>query len=509
MKLSFRTALVWSALSGCIALSWEIVWSRLYNFVSGSQAASFGYMLGSYLFGIAAGSLWSRRWQRPQSQDASPWRALGSLTLIANLCAFLLAPVLAWIACHRNWMFSYVWVALAGSLLGVLFPLLCHAAIPADERVGGRLSRVYLANIIGSGFGSLFTGFALMEWMGLQGICVLLLVMSYLWAEWMARGRLNWIARLGVLITLLLTAQLFDQLYERLQYKFSYREKGPFTRVLESRHGVITVNQDGAVFGNGAFDGILDLDLDAHRTPTNWNVRPYFVAALVPKIEDVLVIGVASGGWTQILANNPSIKHITAVEISHSYLDLISSTPLVAPLLTDPRVEIVIDDGRRWMKANPGRKFDAIFCNTIIHWREFSSSLLSVEFLELVKHHLRPEGITIWNTTGSIRAAATGMKVFPHTGMLMNFAIGSLVPIQPDRERWRQALTQWRLQDRPLFDLSNPADQQRLNDVLGFIDHKGLPADPHWWQWCDREMMRPWSKAPIITDDNLGHEYRR
>ncbi|MEY4483485.1 MAG: hypothetical protein RL693_937, partial [Verrucomicrobiota bacterium] len=41
-RLKFRTALIWSALSGFLALAWEIVWSRFYNFASESRAEAFG-----------------------------------------------------------------------------------------------------------------------------------------------------------------------------------------------------------------------------------------------------------------------------------------------------------------------------------------------------------------------------------------------------------------------------------------------------------------------------------
>jgi hypothetical protein len=62
--LSFRRALLWSALSGFITLAWEMLWCRLYNFISASRADVLGAVLGVYLIGLAFGSLWSRRWTR-------------------------------------------------------------------------------------------------------------------------------------------------------------------------------------------------------------------------------------------------------------------------------------------------------------------------------------------------------------------------------------------------------------------------------------------------------------
>jgi spermidine synthase len=47
---------------------------------------------------------------------------------------------------------------------------------------------------------------------------------------------------------------------------------------------------------------------------------------------------------------------------------LIKKEPEVAPILTNPKIKIVTDDGRRWLRANPGRHFDAIVSNTTWHF---------------------------------------------------------------------------------------------------------------------------------------------
>jgi hypothetical protein len=288
-------------------------------------------------------------------------------------------------------------------------------------------------------------------------------------------------------------------LYERLQYKHDYNGTMRFADVIESRHGVITVDSNQCVYGNGAYDGVIATKLE----PGSWLVRPYFLSAVRDKLENVLVIGVASGAWTQILANHPQVKHITAIELSEGYLQLIAKYPEVSSLLTNPKVEIVIDDGRRWLRRHPDTKFDAIVMNTTHHWREFASALLSKEFLTQIKAHLTPEGIAFWNCTDSPRAAKTGMDVFPHTLMVMNHCLASSAPLTPDRARWAKVLSQYQIDHKPLF-----ADDAALNAVLDFIQHEGLPVEGDKWKWMNQEHMRQsFGGAEIITDDNLGHEY--
>ena len=62
-----RLALFIVALSGFVSLSYEILWFRVYAFLTGGTAASFGVVLSAFLLGIAVGSFAARRF----CQDAS------------------------------------------------------------------------------------------------------------------------------------------------------------------------------------------------------------------------------------------------------------------------------------------------------------------------------------------------------------------------------------------------------------------------------------------------------
>lgn len=494
-EIPFPTALVWSALSGFIALSWEIVWSRVFNFASASRAPVFGFMLGSYLLGLAIGSLLSPRLLR---EKGTLRPRLARWVLFSSLICFLVAPLTAVVAVHQSWEWGYFFVILAGISIGVPFPLLCHAAIPPGRDTGSQLSRLYLANIIGSGAGSLLTGFLFMEWLSLPVLGWGLLALSWLWAESIAHFSLSNKLRAKTALAGIVALGPFQSFYERLQYKHDYNHGMHFTQIIESRHGVVTVDSSSAVYGNGAYDGIIGTRLE----PQGWLVRPYFLSAVRDRIENVLVIGVASGSWTQILVNHPQVKKVTAIELSHGYLDLIRARPEVASLLTNPKLELVIDDGRRWLRQHPDTRFDAIVMNTTHHWREFASALLSREFLTEVRAHLTPEGIAFWNCTESPRAARTGMEVFPHTVMVMNHCLASNAPLEPDRERWGKILAAYRIDGQPVV----PAGQ--LEGVLNFLNGEALPVPGNMWHWCRRPAMEAaWKDALIITDDNLGHEY--
>ncbi len=506
--LTLPQAWLLSATTGFLALAWEIAWMRLYNFASSSRAIAFGMMLGAYLLGLAAGSLWSQRWQRKTSGAASPLGTLAGLIQSANLAAFLVVPAVSWLFLLVGWPWTLVVVAAAAAFLGTILPMVCHLAIPPDARAGQRMAGIYLANIIGSGAGSLLTGFVLMEHLTLLWLCALLLCVGQvvvLALRWKAAAPMTvrrtaafWVvAALAVLLG-------YQGLWERLHYRRKYDWGMRIPKVIESRHGVILVEADGTIYGNGAYDGTLE----THLKPGSWLVRPYFISALHPAPRRVLVIGVSGGAWTQILAHHPTVTEVIGVEISDPYLKLIAQSPTVASLTTNPKVKLVIDDGRRWLKRNPQERFDLIVMNTTHHWREFASALLSREFLQLAKSHLNEGGLVAWNTTDSARATSTGLSVFPHAALIINFFVGSDTPIVPDRDRWQSVLEAWRLDGEPLFHLDTPEGRADLETCVSFIDQKGPRTSERALHWMDRAQMEAaFGQAEIITDDNLGHEF--
>jgi spermidine synthase len=503
----FKLALALACACGFISLAYEIMWARLFSFASGSLAPGFAAMLGGYLFGLAAGSLISRRWQNGNAtQSSSSWRVLSGWIVISNVVSFLVPPAASWLVLSASWVRFIPLVMLCSALMGIILPLLCHMVISADHRAGARMSYIYLANIIGAGGGSLVTGFLLTEWLRFWQIAAVLLsagvvvgagLLLFLRAARMADGLL-WVGALGLACA---SPRLHDGLFERLQFKQDYKAGFRFERVIEGRHGIISVTATNLlVYGNGVYDGVIETGL----TPGSSLIRPYFISALHPDPKQVLVIGMSAGAWTQILVNHPQVQKVTVVEIDRGYLKLIKEYPQVSSLLTNSRVQIHIDDGRRWLRRNPEQKFDAIVMNTSYHWREFASALLSKEFLETVRQHLQPDGLVMWNSTGSPRAIRTGLEVFPHVLLVGNNCVGSMSPLVPNGERWSTILKEYRIEGKPLFDLNTVEGRRDFQGVIGFIESGFGPSCRLVYR---QELLEDCGSAPIITDDNLGDEY--
>jgi spermidine synthase len=180
-------------------------------------------------------------------------------------------------------------------------------------------------------------------------------------------------------------------------------------------------------------------------------------------------------------------------------------------VLTNPKVELVIDDGRRWLNRHLNRKFDAIIQNTTFSFRPNVTNLLSAEYLRLSGSHLREGGVLMYNTTASDRAQRTGCMIFPYALREFNFMVASNEPLQLDPSRLKPVLQNYSIDGHPLFDLSNPIHRARLGEITATLDPLSLDdldGSNETMESCLSIKSRT-RDLPLITDDNMGEEWKR
>lgn len=508
MKLGHAAAV--AGVSGLLALSWEILWYRLISFITGGPASAFGVLLASYLCGLAFGSLWVRRACGDGEPTPAQLRLPSILALAAALMAWAVAPVAARLVTVGPWPLVLPLIAVAAGLQGAILPLVAHLGIAPDAKAGARLSWIYLANIVGSTLGSLITGFVLLDILNFAQVSSLLgvvgtgLALALAWlAPMPSRFVLAGAAQATAVLVAVLHGPAFGQFWERLQLKKDYSGQH-FPHVVETRSGVITVNDNGGIYGGGVYDGVFNIDLVNDR---NRILRPALILAMHPQPKRILVIGLASGSWTQLLANMPGVEDITAIEINPGYLELIGRFPQVASLLKNPKVHIVIDDGRRWLEAHPTEKFDVVVQNTSFHWRGHSTNLLRIEYLQMVGLHLGTGGLFIWNTTDSIHAQKAGCLAFADALRFDNHMAASNRPIVLNPKRFTEKIQQIRIEGRPLLDTSVPEHAKRLAEIQRLISEmpNGRTA---YFERCP-SVLDKCKDGPPVTEDNMVSEFAR
>jgi spermidine synthase len=513
--LPFKPVLALAAAGGFVSLSYEIFFFRTVSYASGSSATAFAATLSAFLVGIASGSRQAGEHCERLSREEAMRRALRGL-MLANLLGFAFLPALD----HLAWLdrgvigVAMLMVFFVARFWGALLPYLAELAIAADGESGMRTALLYLANILGAAIGTILTGFVLMDHLGLVDIaaalvaagiaCAVLLVASLHISPRAKLGR-GAAALALALVALAAGPYLSGHVLESLQWKGSPQAK-PFVHVVENRSGIITVDSEGTVFGHGMYDGRFNTDL---KHDTNGILRPYALSLFHPAPRDVLMIGLSSGSWAQVIASNPAVSTLTVIEINPGYMTLIAREPEVASILKNPKITIVTDDGRRWLTRNPARRFDAIVSNTTWHFRANVTNLLSEEFLGLVRGHLNAGGIFFYNTTDSDRVQRTGCLAFPQGARFTNHMVVSQTPIAWDFARWRRTLESYRIDGTAQFDPTRPEDVALLDRLTGLeasltstAPYEARPIEP-----CPDILARTAGKPPV-TDDNMGAEWR-
>jgi spermidine synthase len=296
------------------------------------------------------------------------------------------------------------------------------------------------------------------------------------------------------LIAFIFFSSLFQNIFEKLLFKTDYSGNS-FRYVIQNKSGVIVADEDingDIVYGGGMYDGRFNTSLVNN---TNGIDRAYMFAALKPGVENVLEIGLSSGSWARVLANHAGVKSLDIVEINPGYLELISKYPENKDVLNEEKVHIHIDDGRRWV-TRTDKKFDFILMNTTYYWRNQINNLVSCEFLNICKKHLKEGGVMYYNTTHSPDIPYTTAYVFKCTSSYGNFVAGSDHEFPGDTAIKCESLKKFYYNAKPIFDPKDTVMTRILSELVSykFTNNRDYYLNDEY--------------RHLITDDNLASEFK-
>jgi spermidine synthase len=471
----------------------------------GGRPRVFSHVLGFFLLGIALSAylvpLILRR------KKFSPLRVAGVLYWFSGAAFTTLLFLSAYYFRHGHNQFGHIFymtcVTFIGFLSGSVFPLLPEYFVKEKQAPEKITSWLYAANIFGSMLGPLVTGFILFDVLTIQSNIFLFGLLGMVLGTCLItvdsiNKREQIVVSGATLVFCVQLAYYFPQFSDRFVERMNTAvPTKKFVLTKQTRGGIIAVQHASGgdiLIGGGVYDGRFNTDPSID---SNWIRRTYAIAALHPYPNDVLEIGLGSGSWTRALLYLDAVKKLTAVEINPGYLDVIKNYPEEESIFTDPRFELHIDDGRRWLRNNPDRRFDFILINATYHWRSNSTNLMSDEFLKLIKRHLNEGGVYYCNTTDSEDLVYTVARNFKYVRKVMNIVAGSDSPFSMSDQDRRNALQHFRRSNGPIFDQHNKHGKNIIDQTLGLIGPE------------IGDITRARNDLQLITDDNMLVEYKR
>jgi spermidine synthase len=157
------------------------------------------------------------------------------------------------------------------------------------------------------------------------------------------------------------------------------------------------------------------------------------LATLVPdKPSSVFVIGLGAGVTAGAVSIEPAVERVVVAEIEplvpHAAAEYFAEANY--GVVTNPKVEIRIDDGRHALAASR-EKFDAITSDPLDPWVKGAAALYTREFWELCKSRLNEGGVVtvflqLYESTGDAVKSelATFFEAFPNGAVFSNTVNG-------------------------------------------------------------------------------------
>ncbi|MCA9673085.1 MAG: fused MFS/spermidine synthase [Myxococcales bacterium] len=181
-------ALASVAVSGAMAMAYEVAWTRALSLVIGSSTYAFSLILACVLVGLAGGAaLYARRQTsaRDQAQNLSLAHLLAALTAAAGVALLDDLPAVMLVALKKltltpgsafvlKFALCAVVVLLPSFFFGMVFPAVVRAYAALRRAPSRTTGAVYAVNTVGAIVGAFAAGFALVPALGLQATLMLL-----------------------------------------------------------------------------------------------------------------------------------------------------------------------------------------------------------------------------------------------------------------------------------------------------------------------------------------------
>jgi predicted membrane-bound spermidine synthase len=511
-------------LTGFLAVGYEIIWFRLLGVPLKDSPYVFSTILAVYLLGIALGSRWMTHYfERDRSMDRrSVFFLLQSLLGIYVLCTVAIYYWLGrstWLGAllirasfsqnyHPNtsnlslrsvwssidpFLYPILFLFIPTLLMGASFPIINCLGLKRPDRDGSTVGTVYFFNILGNVAGGVLTGFWFLQRLGteqttllfsLAGVAMFVLVRRVHGHSLSTGLRLAAIAGVTVFAILLFPGR--GDLYRVIhgeQADLRAESSLPVEVFLnEGTDAVVATFHNSEVtrcFINGAGHG---------GRPGYLFYRESIEAiAYAQNCENVLVIGYGTGSIVDTVLRVPSVKKVTLVEISATLMENLTPLTPFREMMADPRVELIIDDGRRYLFRTTD-DYDLILLDPLRTTTSHSNNIYSYEFFKLAGRHLAPGGVALVYCDEDRVLPKTLARAFEFNRLYDYFAVVSHDAFQRNDDREAALLQTFddRTRQRILKRGKYLGDREYVESLT-----QNFPINRDWKPVCEYYFWRP------------------
>ncbi len=468
-----RVAFLLVFLTGFLAVGYEIVWFRLIAVLVKASPYAFSCVLSVYLFGVALGSFLMNRYLS-KTPAANRKRLFFSLQFLIGLYVAVVIIAFVFLTKHSflgglartsfltevHPVFKLPSLESAGAffkdlyalsdillwpaflvfvptlLMGASFPLISALALTRRDREGKTVGTVYFFNIIGNTLGGVLTGYVLLpllgteltlKWFAVAGLAFGLLVHARRTPSINPSSKgvpraagLPRYALVGAAIAA--TLWLFPgrtRLYEMIHHS---PFPGSTAQIDEGIDTVVVSYED-----QDKLEAYIGGQGHGRRPGYNYYWETMEAVSFPRRLENVLIIGFGTGSITEAMLKTEGVERITIVEISRSLMKNLTRRHFFKEMLSDPRITLIIDDGRRFLLKSDA-KYDLILMDPLKSSTSYSTNLYSFEFFSLISRRLNEEGVFFAWTDEFRVMPKTVRTAFNHVRVYDYFCLASNDP---------------------------------------------------------------------------------
>ncbi|HKX60745.1 MAG TPA: fused MFS/spermidine synthase, partial [Verrucomicrobiae bacterium] len=541
------------AVSGFVAMLYEVAWSRVLVLVVGSSTYAYTIMLGTFLLGLALGA-WLMT--RLVSRFKYPLVVAGTVQFIVAASTFLsvyLVEELPFLYLKAYEGFEPtprgllgVQFLMAGGLmilptlgLGAMFPVTMHGLCPRGKRAGRTVGWAYALNTVGAIAGSVVAGFFIVPHLGSQATLLIGIGVNMLAAglaivtlrsgparlvQWRGAAALLLLLASGAVLSSLppwnaavLSSGVFRYARDYVgldRAGFQERARRIAGDVLMFDEGLtctVTVTrttESVTLQVNGKPDAStpsgLGNPLDTNAPAALFDLPTQILLGqlplmLAPKRDNVLVIGLGSGLTVGSVLTHP-VKGVDCIELEDAvvkgsrFFEDYNGRPL-----SDSRTSIIVNDARNHLVVTD-KTYDVIISEPSNPWIPGAANLFTRESFEISRRRLGEDGVFCqWlqlyelQTEDFATVLRTFASVFPHVHLFRvnhdAILVGSSRPHPIDETELRSRWTEIVKRDLERIDLRSAEDLLARYWIGGDELRQCIPA------------------GPFNTDDNMRIEF--